>query len=363
MRAGGITVTPSNAGEVGASAAQGMREVSDMSTVEHLRVLLRLEGESYPLCKDYLATIALTGANASDTVSEAWRRKLCEWCYEVVDHFNFDREVVSIALNYLDRAVAIKAESSNDIIPKREFQLLAVTSLYMAIKVHGESDSSAPPRKLKIDAFVELSRGYFQVEIIEAMERTILSSLNWRVNPPTMLRFVAALVALCPKWTILEHRPAFQNVVGGIYEIARYLSELSVCISKFAFNHKSSTIAYSSILCAIEALQRTLPLPYDVRVAFLNNLTEVTGLFPEMAEVRQVREMLKELCPSMFESEEIPPEFLVDRTGSYSSLPIDDHGDGKTSPVCVVDGANESPRTRRKRSRSVAAGAEESQTL
>jgi len=356
MRERCIAVTPHNAEVVGASATQGIREVNDSSTLEHLKVLLHSEVESYPPCQDYLATIASADVNGSDTVSEAWRRKLCEWCYEVVDHFNFDREVVSIALNYLDRAVAIKTtESSDDIIPKREFQLLAVTSLYMAIKIHGESDSSAPPRKLKIDAFVELSRGYFQVEIIEAMERNILSSLNWRVNPPTKLRFVASLMTLCPKWTIVEHRPACQNVLGGIYEIARYLSELSVCISKFAFYHKSSTIAYSSILCAIEALQRNLPLPYDVRVAFLNNLAELTGLYPETEEVRQVREMLKELCPSIFENDDIPPEFLVDRTGGYSSLPIDDLGDGKTSPVCVVDGENESPRTRRKRSRSIAA--------
>jgi lipoyl(octanoyl) transferase len=305
-----------------------------------------LEVSSYAPAKDYLSAIAASPVSASDRVSEAWRRKLCEWCYEVVDHFNFDREAVSIALNYLDRAVAVRTSSSDEVIPKREFQLLAVTCLYIAIKLHGESDSSAPPKKLRIDAFVELSRGYFQVEIIETMERTILESLDWHLNPPTMLRFVASLMSLCPKWSSADQRPAYQNVLSGIYEVARYLSELSVCVSTFTFNHKASVIAYASILCAVEALQRTLPLPFQVRVAFLRNLSDVTGLYPELDEVSLLRDMLRELCPSMFENDEIPPEFLIDRT---SMIQLDDEDGGKSSPVCVVD--NATSHTRRKRSR------------
>jgi Cyclin, N-terminal domain len=357
MREGRFTVTPLTIEAGGFGSPQGERKMAlknMSSSVDHLRVLLQMESEVYSPCEDYLAIIRSSAISPTDRVSETWRRKLCEWCYEVVDHFGFDREVVAIALNYLDRVVAIKVKSSQDPISKREFQLVAVTSLYVAIKLHGENETTdSPRRKLKIDAFVELSRGFFQVEIIEATESNILSALNWHVNPPTMLRFISTFLCLLPQWTPAEHPTPHANAEGGIYDVSRYFTELSVCVSNFAFNCKASVVAYASILCAIEALQRTVPIPYHVRVAFMNNIAEATGLLPEMEEVRRVREMLKELCPSMFEGDEIPQEFLFDRTSSYSSLSVEaTHGDGKTSPICVVDGQEDSPRTRRKRSHS-----------
>jgi hypothetical protein len=110
-------------------------------------------------------------------------------------------------------------------------------------------------------------------------------------------------------------------------------------VSDFSFGFKTSTIAYASILCALEALQETLPLPYDTRVKFLNDITEVTGIFPESKEVCQVRGMLKELCPSLFPGNNIPPAFF-DRASGLASLPneVVHQGDGNASPVCVAGG-------------------------
>jgi Cyclin, N-terminal domain len=337
------------------------------ATVDHLQILMLSETHAYPPCPDYLAAFRSSCISPADRVSEAWRRKLCEWCYEVVDHFAFDREVVSIALNYLDRVVSLKtASGNNEPIPKREYQLLAVTSLYIAIKVHGENESTdSPRRKLKIDAFVELSRGYFQVEVIEATERSMLKALHWRVNPPTVLRFVTFLLRLVPRWATHSSSsgsppsgsPSPQgNAVGSIFDVARYLAELSVCVSAFSFNCDPSVIAYASILCAMDVCQRTVPIPHEVRVAFLNNVAEATNLMPEALEIRRVREMLMEICPDMFAGDgEVPAEFLYGEqevTHSNYSNQFSQPGDGKTSPVCVVDGSQDSPRTRRKRSRS-----------
>lgn len=342
------------------------------SVLEHVQVLVSQEGNGYAVCKDYLSIPQ--GALSSDAVSEAWRRKLCEWCYEVVDHFGFDREAVAIALSYLDRMVASKTEASADPIQKRDFQLIAVTSLYVALKLHGETDATeGPRRKLRIDAFVELSRGFFHVDVIENMELNLLSSLKWRVNPPTSVKFIGCLLRLCPKWSIAEHSSPRTAVMGGMYDVARYLAELSVCVSSFSFTCKASMVGYASILCAIEALQDSLPLPYQVRVTFLKNIAIATGMYPQDLEVRRVCKMLKDLAPNMFEGDEILAEFLVDRTNEYSnhhqSLSLDD---GKASPVCVVDRSvrstppepqpaqrpappqqrDESPGTRRKRSRA-----------
>lgn len=58
--------------------------------MEYLAVLLQQESKLYPPCDDYLSErhASLLSSNDTDSVSESWRRKLCEWCYQVVDHFN-----------------------------------------------------------------------------------------------------------------------------------------------------------------------------------------------------------------------------------------------------------------------------------
>lgn len=375
----GYTVTPMMDGSSGRCESQTMRmeEVKGKEcAMEFLAVLLQQESKLYPPCEDYLSELQTSAASTdSDPVSESWRRKLCEWCYEVTDHFKckiflcvwlescnrtthsqaklfswliqVDREAVSVALDYLDRSVANWTRHSDAPIPKRDFQLLAVTSLYMAIKIHGETDcAEGPRRKLKIDAFYELSRKQFEVEVIEKTERKILSALNWNVNPPTALKFIATFLSLCPKWLCAGNHVSHANVLGGIYDVARYLTELSVCQSDFSFYCKTSVVAYASILFAIEALHSTLPLPYAVRVTFLSNVAEATGLVSGDPEVVRACDLLKKLCPNMFNGAETPSDFRGE-----ADLREDLSIDGKTSPVCVIDNQLDQG-TRRKRSRS-----------
>mmetsp|Transcript_36799 Transcript_36799/g.56355 ORF Transcript_36799/g.56355 Transcript_36799/m.56355 type:complete len:203 (+) Transcript_36799:106-714(+) len=94
-------------------------------------------------------------------VNEVWREKICEWSYQVVDHFDFNREIVSISLSYLDRFLSTRP------VNKKIFQLAAMTTLYLAIKLNEQGT-------LKMSSLIELSRGYFMVEHIAAMEEAIL---------------------------------------------------------------------------------------------------------------------------------------------------------------------------------------------
>jgi len=382
------TVTPISGDESGerkdwVSTWPGREDYGTQATIENLKTMLHMETQSYLPCPDYLSAIENAHLNnGTDIVSEAWRRKLCEWCFEVVDHFNFDREVVSFALNYLDRCVAIKATTSSAPLPKRQFQLYAVTCLYLSIKLHGEVDSCDTPRKkLRLGAFVELSRGFFQEDVIEQTEQEILNTLQWRVNPPTTLRFIASLLRLCPQWIDNDRPTTYSMVMGGIYDVARYLTELSLCISSFSFTFKTSTIAYASIICAIEALQPTMTLPYAVRVAFLNAILEASQLHPADQEVSRVCKMLKQLCPSFFSNEEgsIEIDMGLDGTSAESSddsswnVNDENEEDGKISPVCVTNTdhfdqatkqeSDESPRSHRKRTRSAAAPDENTRPL
>eukprot|EP00521_Asterionellopsis_glacialis_P014552 CAMPEP_0195293212 /NCGR_PEP_ID=MMETSP0707-20130614/11987_1 /TAXON_ID=33640 /ORGANISM="Asterionellopsis glacialis, Strain CCMP134" /LENGTH=357 /DNA_ID=CAMNT_0040353875 /DNA_START=17 /DNA_END=1090 /DNA_ORIENTATION=- len=303
------------------------------NAVDHLQVMMKQEASTYVLRSDYLHQ----ENDNLDQVNDSWRRKICEWSFEVVDHFGFDREVVSIALNYLDRFVAsnsLSAEGGSS-ISRREFQLVAVTSLYLAIKLHGETDSfDGPRRKLKIGAFVELSRGLFNIETLETMENGILNALEWRMNPPTTVRFVACLLRQLPEWPKCEFSKEHGQVASSLFEMSRYLTELSVCVSSF-LNFNPSVIAYAAILCSMDALSESAPIPYECRLDFLNNVLDATGLGPEDQQVRQARAMLQELAPSLFEKQQ--PSSLSRSLSVSSTLAVDaDHQCGKTSPVCVV---------------------------
>jgi len=317
------------------------RASREEDAMEELQVIFQQESTKYFNKFDYFSIECENDQPAqSERVSDEWRRKICEWLFEVVDHFRFDREVVSIALYYLDRVVSIQTEELGQTMHRREFQLIAVTSLYIAIKLHGEIQPDSldwPRRKLKIQVFVELSRGLFTVDTLEAKEREILELLNWHVNPTSAARIVAILLRLFPEsWTIYDNNvPQHFNPTSTIFEMARYLTELAVCVSAVSFNYKPSEIAYASILCALEALENEMHIPCGVRVEFMNKATACTGLTPR--SVATVRNLLQELCPSMFSKDDDATTSNIARTTSVKNFAAENSEDnGKVSPVCVV---------------------------
>lgn len=79
----------------------------------------------------------------------------------MVDHFDFSREVVAVAMSYLDRYLCARK------VNKKMFQLAAMTSLFVAIKLY-------EPSALKLSSLTGLSRGFFTPEHIIAMEQSIL---------------------------------------------------------------------------------------------------------------------------------------------------------------------------------------------
>lgn len=328
-------------------------------TMEHLQALLMQEVYTYfPLCRDYLGDLSCASFESTEA-GEAWRRKLCEWCFEVADHFDFGRDVVSFALSYIDRMVASQTRShSKDVqdesvpktkISKRSLQLIAVTSLYIAIKVHGEI-AKGPRRKLSIQVFVELGRNFFAPKDIEEMERTILHTLEWKVNPPTSQRYLVPLLDLCPSYHHTEPRHR-SKVIGGVYDVARYLTELAVCVSTFTFTLPCSATALAAIVCAMEAVRAKLPLPSNVRGRFLLAIETCTGLTVVDDHVQRAYYLLKGLCPSAFERssndsaksslEELKAEVAEARSTALTNPKVSSFPESSTprniSPVSIAD--------------------------
>jgi len=342
-------VTPGSPAMSSSGSESGKRKVREYDcTVDHLRVLLESELQTYGPCFDYLALFEASSIAVQERVSDSWRRKLCEWCYEVVDHFGFDREAVFFALNYLDRTVAARAQASEEPPSKRKFQLLAVTALYLALKLHGSTDNcEGPRRKLKVDSFVHLSRQFFTVENIEDAERDMLATLQWGVHPPTTLRFITYFLRLLPMWSAEPYSRPHQQVISSVFDVARYLAELAVCSSECSIGSKSSVVAYVCVTSALDVMKHKLPTPHHVRVEFLKSLSEITGLVPESPEVVKYKAAIIELCPSLFENQDLPPEFDADGSANNPEVM---NGD-RVSPVSVMMGTCDND-ARRKRSRT-----------
>lgn len=129
-----------------------------------LEVLCLLESTSYH-CTDYLQRSRysenLSAADSAVMINESWREKICKWTFEVIDHFEFQRETAYIALSYLDRFL------SNRLVNHRTFQLVSMTTLYLAIKLY-------EPRTLRISSLTELSRGLFDESQVSEMELVLL---------------------------------------------------------------------------------------------------------------------------------------------------------------------------------------------
>lgn len=308
-------------------------------TLDVINGMLQKEAKFYTPPQKYVVAKTCSTGNG---VSEGWRRRLCEWMYDVVDHFGFDREAVSVAFDFLDRSVAMTHLPDPSLtLTKREYQLSAVTSLYLALKIHGEMDPEVGGRmRLKLSAYEELSRGFFSASTIETKELEMLTLFRWRVNPPTCAQFVSHFLRLIPKWDPSENKYADSTVthgemLGKIYDTAKYLTELSLFVSRFAFKHSASMVSIGAILCAIDALHEEAPLPVNIKDKFLQQIADISPDFDvkNSRELHRVQRLLRKLAPSMFEADIPAPNGPIMRTVSIVDLSNKNNNGRSSSPT------------------------------
>lgn len=164
---------------------------------ERISVLLKQEITSYRT-EDYVATgyqqklpffrlqnqeslSSTQGEGISNNgIKRLWREKICQWCYEVIDHFDISREIVSIAVNYLDRFLSLQS------VDRTGFQLLAMSCLHLAIKLY-------EPSVVTMKTMIELSRGTFLEEHMVKME-------------VALLRYVTNRMMVCMRFSLEKER-------------------------------------------------------------------------------------------------------------------------------------------------------------
>jgi hypothetical protein len=217
-----------------------MSSSSQEDTIFTITALRHQEDASY-LCQDnYQAHSSQNQCfSGSAPATSQTRNVLCDWAMKIIDFCSLDRETVEIAMSYVDR-FAQTERGSEYLKYSDKYQLLVVAALYVAIKIHENVAISTTQ-------FAKISRNSFTVEELEEMERLLLQSLDWHMNPPTSLSFVRLFLDLVP-----EHLMA-QDLKDTAYILSRIQTELAVYDVKFV-PIKASVIAFASIMNSFEAL-------------------------------------------------------------------------------------------------------------
>lgn len=203
-----------------------------------------------------------------------WREKICQWSYNVVDHFDLPREIVSISLNYFDRYMATlstattqstKSANGRSSSPQGSGDLALLASLgtlHLASKVHATNHNDYDPQMGPLEeqhhkvpslsTLANLSRGQFGPASILEMEKLLLSSLDWRLHPPTLYAFVSLLLKLLPSTNEDPNYGLKPSIAIELFEVAMYVAELSVCDAFFVERQiPPSTIALAAICTAM----------------------------------------------------------------------------------------------------------------
>ena len=326
----------------------GWEDIDDMPATnlrEELLCLLNKELEYAPP-RDVAATCPPSSDSDDETI-DAMRRNVCQWNYECVDYFLFDRDVVYLSMNYFDRFMAAQAAADRAYRPSIKLShLLALTSLYVASKLHGvatgpsTSPSSEPsasvkagrPSRMRLQDFCNMSRGTYSPRELEEMEMLLLTNLQWKLHPPTPTDFLIRYAKIL-SLVLSYHDRHDQCIVSdmdivakgwSVFEVARYQIELAVYDQKLCLKFPPSKLALAAILNAMDSkivrTKRTIISPL-IRRSFLNHLKCLGGGFTHLnvegGDIVEIRTSLKKLCSKTIV---LPGEILDDTPSSGISF-------------------------------------------
>ena len=198
------------------------------------------------------------------------REQIVDWCYGVINvlQFQLARSNVAVFMSNPNQLLINQFTpylfSPQEIMYDRTmFQLLAVSALYIAIKINEQVIFSA-------EKFAEVTHGMYTVEEIEAMERAILECLAWKVSAPTALEVgYIVLELMIPQ--VQDVSELNNELMGSIVEDLAFQIESAVRDYHLA-TQRTSTIAIMALLNAIKYNEKMSRI---VRQRYLNALSNV----------------------------------------------------------------------------------------
>jgi len=259
-------------------------------------------------------------------ISKRCRFQLVRWCFEVVEFCNYNEEIASIAISYMDRFLSSKHANvaMHDI---RSFQLATMCSLQLAMKFHNSSPN------MNTDVLLQIGNGCHTKEEILSMKRNILHALSWRLCPPTSYVFLDFIMN-----NILEPINISNNTKESILNIARKQLKLATLNYHLSLADPS-LVAFASVFNAIEQVK----VSKNIEQEFIHNLNIVTGFKYNMGQKKKdsIFWSVKTLMHKLFNKISIASNKGGDDKILYSVLVEKqekeyDHNRVETSsPICV----------------------------
>mmetsp|Transcript_4127 Transcript_4127/g.9267 ORF Transcript_4127/g.9267 Transcript_4127/m.9267 type:complete len:426 (+) Transcript_4127:47-1324(+) len=328
---------------------QHQHHENDEDNVASLSIMMEQECTNYT-CGNYLYdnVDALSDLTGRQRITSVDRKTLVDWCYEIVDRCEFDRESVAVAMNIADRFMSSiivvashprvgsapqgcstqEGDNEEDMnIPynRGQYQLLIMTCLYISIKINERSTVGS------VD-FSAISCGAYSKQEIEYMERRILHRLEWRLCCPTTLqmghrilhRMTSSIASSSMASSSITSSPQAAQArqvnagleSGGVWDFLHeelaYQAENAV--REYCFTtHRYSTVAAAAILNAIEQVNDTKY--YEVLMQALISITKEFD-FDSPHLLLYVRNRLRRLM----EDNDAPTEHVrdVDDTGHHN---------------------------------------------
>ena len=246
--------------------------------LERIQAMMHQEDSSYRY-ESYFPPMSKQEFEEAYSLNSSWREKICQWSYNVVDHFDLPREVVAVSLNLFDRYLATRGNQCSG-----NMALLAsLTTLHISIKVHSE-------KNIKISTLASLSRGQFAASHIEQMEWQIFKALNWKLHPPTLFAVISYMLMLFPS-------EVHHTVRKELFEVAIYVAELSVC-DAFFVKFPASTVALAAIMNVMEDLPLHR-LSLRSRDSFWTDVSmHLTGFRARSSQLEAARDRLRAMFGS-----------------------------------------------------------------
>ena len=225
------------------------------------------------------------------------RFKICQFCYSIVDIYDIDREVVSLAMNYLDRVQYKRirdilkhgcSDRSNCLENKKNNQMATIMAcLHIAIEMSPSLTGWHWDYNPWYMALIYHSSVIIDPSDICKQESRILFELEFRVNPPTTLSFLQAMI---PE-EVFEHQNELKFENNTFLEELYYLIELCT-LDESMFGFRASSIAYSALVTIVEKIKCCPNYMYHNLCLYQSDfekLSEVVYNFESQVHVEEVR--------------------------------------------------------------------------
>ena len=283
---------------------QVMNEISECCSRSSSRIKELLDEESaFRRCKDQ---VAFETRSQSYQLS-LWRDRIAQWYYDVVDHLGLPRDIVFLAMNFLDRSVAVDGITRT--VSKLEYELTSTTCLFLAIRISGKTE-------IKISELLQLSQSSLHIKDVQEDGARLLQRLSLKtpmISPATFIK------------SYLRHIHSFvsSECALELLETALYLVELSVC-DHFFRGVPPSQLAFAAVSLCVTIDQAGPSVGSETQQTFMQGLQDETSLSLGSSEMKSIFNSLLATYNRSQEKDVIETPNIIPDELEHSSIRCED---------------------------------------